>query len=71
VRSPWQQADAVVGDANEEEAMNTDYVFLCGAMWAQYESEDAGWELVRALHSDNPEVVLLASAILDKTIASA
>lgn len=51
--------------------MSTDYVFLCGAMWAQYESEDAGWELVRALHSDNPEVVLLASAILDKTIASA
>ena len=71
MRSPWQQADAVVGDANEEKAMNTDYVFLCGAMWAQYESEDAGWELVRALHSDNPEVVLLASAILDKTIASA
>jgi hypothetical protein len=61
----------VVGGADEEEAMNTDYVFLCGAMWAQYESEDAGWELVRALHSDNPEVVLLASAILDKTIASA
>lgn len=61
----------MVGGADEEEAMNTDYVFLCGAMWAQYESEDAGWELVRALHSDNPEVVLLASAILDKTIASA
>jgi hypothetical protein len=61
----------VVGGADEEEAMNTDYVFLCGAMWAQYESEDAGWELVRALHSDDPEVVFLASAILEKTLASA
>ena len=47
--------------------MNPDYVFLCGAMWSQYESVDAGWELVRALHSDNPEVVSLASAILDST----
>ena len=28
--------------------MNHDYVFLCGVMWAQYASEDAGRELVRA-----------------------
>ncbi len=49
--------------------MSTDYVFLCGAMWTQYASEDAGWELVRALHSDDPEVVSLASAILEKTVA--
>jgi hypothetical protein len=61
----------MVGDADEEDAMNPDYVFLCGVMWAQYESEDAGWELVRALHSDNPEVVSLASAILEQTNASA
>jgi hypothetical protein len=51
--------------------MNTDYVFLCGVMWTQYESEDAGWELVRALHSADPDVVSLASAILERTNASA
>jgi hypothetical protein len=28
---------------------------------------DAGWELVRALRSDDPEVVSLASAILEET----
>jgi hypothetical protein len=50
--------------------MDTDYVFLCGAMWSQYESVDAGWELVRALHSDDPEVVSLACAILEQTIGS-
>lgn len=50
--------------------MNADYVFLCGAMWSQYESVDAGWELVRALHSDNLEVVSLACAILEQTIGS-
>ena len=47
--------------------MNSDYVFLCGVMWSQYESADAGWELVRALRSNDPEVVLLASVILDRT----
>jgi hypothetical protein len=51
--------------------MNTDYVFLCGVIWAQHASEDAGWELVRALHSDDPEVVFLASALLEETVASA
>ena len=47
--------------------MNPNYVFLCGVMWSQYESTDAGWELVRALHSDNPKVVSLACEILDAT----
>ena len=50
--------------------MNTDHVVLCGAMWSQHESVDAGWELVRALHSDNPDVVSLACAILEQTIGS-
>jgi hypothetical protein len=45
--------------------MNTDYVFLCGVMWTQYASEDAGRELMRALHSENPEVVSLACALLE------
>jgi len=51
--------------------MNTDYVFLCGVMWAQHASEDACAELVRALRSDDPEVVLLASALLDERVAVA
>jgi hypothetical protein len=33
-------------------------------------SADAGWELVRALHSDDPDVVLLATTILEQTIGS-
>lgn len=47
--------------------MSTDYVFLCGVMWTQYASEDAGQELVRALHSQDPEVVSLACALLEAT----
>jgi hypothetical protein len=46
--------------------MNQDYVFLCGVMWAQYASEDAGRELVRALRCSDPDVALLASAILER-----
>ena len=44
--------------------MSIDYLLLCGAMWAQHASEDACEELVRALHSDDPDVSLLASALL-------
>jgi hypothetical protein len=51
--------------------MNTDYLLLCGAMWAQHASVDACEELVRALHSDDPDVVLLASALLEERAASA
>lgn len=51
--------------------MNPDYVFLCGVMWSQYSSEDAGQELVRALHSEDPYVVSLASALLEESVASA
>ena len=51
--------------------MNTDYVLLCGAMWAQHHSTDAREELFRALDSEDPDVVLLASALLDQRIASA
>jgi hypothetical protein len=46
--------------------MDTKYVFLCGVMWTQYASEDAGLELLRALHCDDPDVASLASAILEK-----
>jgi hypothetical protein len=51
--------------------MNADYVFLCGVMWAQYASEDAGLELVRALDSADPDVVFLARALLERKLASA
>ena len=43
--------------------MNQDYVFLCGVTWAQYASEDARLELVRAQGCDDPDVGVLASAI--------
>jgi hypothetical protein len=45
-------------------SMNTDYLLLCGAMWAQHASMDACEELVRALDCDDPDVVLLASVLL-------
>ena len=48
----------------EETEMNIDYILLCGVMWAQHASVDACAELVRALHSDDPDVSLLASALL-------
>ena len=46
--------------------MNQDYVFLCGVMWAQYASEDARLELVRAQGCDDPDVAVLAGAILGR-----
>ncbi len=55
----------------EESQMNTDYVFLCGVMWAQHASVDAREELIRALDSDDPDVVLLASELLDQRVAFA
>ena len=49
-----------------EDRQYADYVFLCGVMWAQYASEDAARELVRALSSEDPDVAFLASALLEK-----
>lgn len=52
--------------------MNTDYLLLCGATWAQHASVDACEELVRALDSDDPDLVLLASTLLkNQPVASA
>ena len=58
-------------EAKRGEAMHADYVFLCGVMWAQYASEDAAQELVRALSSEDPDVAFLACALLEKTVATA
>ena len=51
--------------------MNRDYVFLCGVMWSQYASEDAGHELFRALYSEDPYVASLAYALLEEPAAPA
>jgi hypothetical protein len=51
--------------------MSTEYVLLCGVMWTQYASRDAGFELVRAQHSEDQEVVSLACALLQKNVAFA
>ena len=45
-----------MSDLKRGEAMNTDYLLLCGVMWAQHASVDAREELVRALHSDDPDL---------------
>jgi hypothetical protein len=55
----------------DSDKMSTDYVWLCGVMWAQYDSRDAGLELVRALHSEDQDVASLACAILEKTVGAA
>lgn len=59
--------------AREKTGMNVDYILLCGLMWAQHASVDACEELVRALHSDDPEVALLANSLLtgSQRVASA
>ncbi len=43
--------------------MNANYVFLCGVMWYRGQ-EDAGWELVRAIKSSDPDLKALAWAML-------
>ena len=48
--------------------MSTDYLILCGVMWAQYASVDACEELFRALQSDDPDAVSLASAFLNQRV---
>ena len=54
-----------------EVIMDPDYVLLCGAMWAQHASRDACEELFRALRSDDPDLVLLASALIEQRAATA
>ena len=51
--------------------MNPDYVFLCGVMWAQYASEDAGRELVRAQRCGDPDVAHPRQRYLGKTVSPA
>jgi len=51
--------------------MSAEYLFFCGVMWAKHASVDACQELIRALQSDDPDVVLLASHLLAQRVASA
>ena len=46
--------------------MEPSYVLLCGAMWSQFGDEDAGLELIRALSCADPEVRVLARALLEQ-----
>ena len=46
--------------------MDSAYVDLCGAMWSQFGDENAGSELIRALSSSDPEVRVLARAMLEQ-----
>ena len=46
--------------------MNSDYVFLCGVMWCGYGEQEAGSELMRAAHCDDPDLSSLALAMLQE-----
>ena len=44
--------------------MNADYVLACGVVWRKTADPEAGWDLVDGLKSRDPEVRLLAQALL-------
>ena len=46
--------------------MDTNYVFLCGMIWARLGNEDAGLELIRALASPDQDVRVVARAMLEQ-----
>jgi len=46
--------------------MDAAYVFLCGVVWSRYGEEPAGLELIRATHSSDKELRLLARALLQQ-----
>jgi hypothetical protein len=49
-----------------EAVMDATYIFLCGIRWARSEEESAGLELIRATSSSDPEVRVLAQAMLQQ-----
>jgi len=51
--------------------MDSNYVFLCGVMWRKYHSSDARSELLRALGSNDQDIVLLAMVMLEADSAQA
>jgi hypothetical protein len=46
--------------------MDSDYVYLCGVMWCSYGQQEAGEELMRATHCDDPNLSALALAMLQE-----
>ena len=54
-----------------QEKREAEYLFLCGVMWVKHASVDACKELIGALQSDDPDVILLASDLLAQRIDSA
>jgi hypothetical protein len=49
-----------------EANVKSDYVFLCGVMWCKYGQQDAGSELMRAAHDEDPDLRALALAMLQE-----
>ena len=46
--------------------MNTNYLVICGMVWAQFGQETAGRELIRALASSDELMRVLARALLEQ-----
>ena len=47
--------------------MYGDYLVLCGMVWGRFGEQDAGLELIRALHSPDEAVRVLARTLLEQT----
>ncbi|HYA25299.1 MAG TPA: hypothetical protein VEF05_14135 [Terriglobales bacterium] len=46
--------------------MYGEYLVLCGMVWAQFGTEEAGLELIRALTSPDADVRVLARTLLEQ-----
>ena len=46
--------------------MDATYVFLCGIVWLQFGTRDAGQDLILALSSGSPQVRVLARTLLEQ-----
>jgi hypothetical protein len=46
--------------------MDATYVFLCGIVWLQFGTREAGRDLILALSSRNPQLRMLARTLLEQ-----
>lgn len=46
--------------------MAAEYTFACGIVWQKTADDEAGWELIHGLESDDPEVRLYSQMFLVK-----
>lgn len=44
--------------------MSAEYTFACGIVWQKTADDEAGWELIHGLESDDPEVRLYSHLFL-------